>query len=147
MNVLDLNKPSKHPCFECFVKHSTWYFLIDVHMLHKHSALSSRIWTPTWEFSQVFAATIKQLNFNYVWGWKDSSKLLLRLPANLWSLNLTFICALIFIAKCWCEASEARFPWVPNYVNYLANCMYGLFHHTFFAANLTGCMVPEFQWV
>jgi len=35
MNVLDSNKPMKHPGLEYFVQHSKWSFLINAHILIK----------------------------------------------------------------------------------------------------------------
>ena len=37
--ILDLNTPSKHPCLECFAKHSKWSFLIDMYVFHEHPAV------------------------------------------------------------------------------------------------------------
>jgi len=65
MNVLD---SLKHSCFECFVKYSKCYFLINMHVLREYS----QEYEPQLEhivIYQVLAATIKQLfwsGFNYV---------------------------------------------------------------------------------
>ena len=72
MNVLDLNKPSKHLALLMCM-----YF---INIQHFRQGYKSQLGNLV--IYQVFAAIIKQLNFKYVWGWKDLSKVL-RLPANL----------------------------------------------------------------
>ena len=74
--------------------------LSHIHIFHEYLTILLRMGTPTWAFSSLpgvycyYQVNILVWILNYAWGWKDSSKLR-RLPANLWSLNLTFVYTLL----------------------------------------------------